>query len=177
VAHDHAACGNLWNSQDAGHMEEAARWADDQRAALKQVHGEPQADTAEPCDENCELACVHHVPGVGWDLSFGSRINVHPVDTTDDRMIVQLNLSDDAVMNRGVTREATREQVATFATHLLALVPDQAEHAAVELLTAYTYWLASYGQLVPAPPGVADDQEDMVLHFLHERREARHNGR
>lgn len=29
VAHDHQACGTLWDSTDYRHVEEAARWADD----------------------------------------------------------------------------------------------------------------------------------------------------
>jgi hypothetical protein len=40
------------------------------------------------------------------------------------------------------------------------------------LLASYTAWLASNDQLVAAPAGVADDNEDMVLHFLADQREA-----
>lgn len=35
VAHDHGACGSLWDSTDRRDIEEAARWADDQAAARR----------------------------------------------------------------------------------------------------------------------------------------------
>jgi hypothetical protein len=62
---------------------------------------------------------------VGWDLSFGSRINFHPVDTTDPRLAVSLHLSDDAVATGMVHREVTAAQVAEFAQALLRLVGAQ----------------------------------------------------
>lgn len=43
----------------------------------------------------------------------------------------------------------------------------------VAFLKDYTRWLDSFGQLVPGPGDVDNDDAntDMVLHFLHERRE------
>lgn len=41
------------------------------------------------------------------------------------------------------------------------------------LLMAYTMWLDQNGQLAELPPEVADDMNDLVNHFLAERREAR----
>lgn len=89
---------------------------------LKPAHGTPEFTPPAPCDEYCDSDCVHHVASAGWDLSFGSRINVHRVDTADGRLVVSLHLSDDALANGMVYREVTPEQVAEFARHLLAVV-------------------------------------------------------
>lgn len=92
---------------------------------IRPAAGSPEAATAEPCDQFCEPACVHHIPSVGWDLSHGSRINFHPVDTSDPRLVVSLHLSDDAVANGIVYREVTPAQVVAFAQHLLTLAGAQ----------------------------------------------------
>ncbi len=92
---------------------------------IRRVDGNPEARAAEPCDEYCDVECVHHTPDVGWDLSFGSRINVHPVDTTDGRLVVTLHLSDDAVANGMVYRQVEPEQVLAFACQLLELIGAQ----------------------------------------------------
>lgn len=89
---------------------------------IRAVHGEPEFTSPLPCDEYCDPDCVHHVPSVGWSLSFGSRINLHPVDATDRRLVVSLQLSDDAIANGMVYRQVTPEQVREFARGLLALV-------------------------------------------------------
>lgn len=96
-----------------------------EQRAVRPVSGDPEAGAAEPCDEHCDIACVHHTPSVGWDLSFGSRINFHPVDTTDGRLVVSLHLSDDAVATGLVYREVSPQQVVAFAQQLLALVGAQ----------------------------------------------------
>ncbi len=88
------------------------------KTVIRPVLGEPEASIAEPCDEHCDPDCVNHTPSVGWDLSLGSRINFHPVDTTDGRLIVSLHLSDDAIANRMVYREVRPDQVAMFARQL-----------------------------------------------------------
>ncbi len=92
---------------------------------IRRVSGEPEASAAEPCDEYCDPGCVHHMPSVGWDLSFGSRINFHPVDTTDGRLVVSLHLSDDATATGMVYREVRPDQVAAFAQYLAGLVGEQ----------------------------------------------------
>jgi hypothetical protein len=94
---------------------------------IKPVRGEPEAAAAEPCDEHCDPGCVHHTPSVGWDLSFGSRINFHPADTSDPRLVVSLHLSDDAIATGMVYREVQPQQVVTFAQQLLALTGAQWE--------------------------------------------------
>jgi hypothetical protein len=93
------------------------------------VRGEPEATAAEPCDEYCDADCVHHTASVGWDLSFGSRINFHPRDTSDPRLVISLQLSDDAVAKGMVYREVTPQQVATYGQQLLSLTgaPTHAE--------------------------------------------------
>lgn len=91
-------------------------------ADLRPTLGQPETSVAEPCDKDCDSACVHHVPSVGWDLSFGSRINFHPVDTGDGRLVVHLSLSDDAIANGTVWRQVSPEQVTAFARSLLRLV-------------------------------------------------------
>lgn len=93
-----------------------------QSTEIRRVDGQPEARAAEPCDEHCDVECVHHTPNVGWDLSFGSRLNFHPVDTTDGRLVVALHLSDDAVATGMVYRRVEPEQVLTFARQLLALI-------------------------------------------------------
>lgn len=92
---------------------------------IRPVCGEPEATAAAPCDEYCDPDCVNHTASVGWDLSFGSRINVGPRDTADPRLIVSLHLSDDAIATGMVYREATPQQVVTFAQQLLDLVGAQ----------------------------------------------------
>lgn len=105
---------------------------------VRPVYGRPEASPAEPCDEHCDPDCIHHVHAVGWDLSFGSRINFHPRDTSDPRMVVSLQLSDDAVANRMVYREVTDEQVAAFAWHLLdMLAAKTGQPASGEVLHAW----------------------------------------
>lgn len=99
---------------------------------LRPVSGHPEATVAQACDEYCDPECVHHTPSVGWDLSFGSRINFGTRDTTDPRLIMSLHLSDDATATGMVYREVKPEQVVAFAQYLLALTGAQ--------------W-----QLVPAP--------------------------
>ncbi len=96
---------------------------------LRPVYGQPEASNAETCDEHCEPDCVHHTASVGWDLSFGSRINFHPRDTRDPRLVVSLQLSDDAIANRVVYREVQPQQVAEFGQQLLGLAgaPTRAE--------------------------------------------------
>lgn len=91
---------------------------------IRAVHGDPAFTSPLPCDEYCDPDCGHHVPGVGWDLSFGSRINFHPADAGDDRLVVLLNLSDDAIAKGMVYRQVTPEQVRAFAHGLLALVDE-----------------------------------------------------
>ena len=95
--------------------------------AIVQVYGEPYLDEAQECDEYCGSACVHHVVSAVWDLSGGARINFHPVDTTDGRLVMVLNLSDDAVRTGIVYREVTVEQIRAHAAHLLELA-SQADH-------------------------------------------------
>lgn len=90
--------------------------------AIKSVYANPEFTPPAPCDEYCEPNCIHHVASAGWDLSFGSRINIHPVDTADGRLVVSLHLSDDAVASGMVYRQVTPQQVADFARHLLAVV-------------------------------------------------------
>lgn len=96
---------------------------------LRPVSGDPEARAAEPCDEYCDPDCVHHTPSVGWDLSFGSRLNFHPVDTKNGRMVVSLHLSDDAVANGMVYRKVTRAQLRAFAQQILALVEEDNDSA------------------------------------------------
>lgn len=88
---------------------------------LRPVSASPEYTAPEPCDEHCEPDCVHHVPSAGWDLSFGSRINFHPVHTGDGRLVVSLHLSDDAIANGMVYREVRPEQLVAFAQQLLAV--------------------------------------------------------
>ncbi len=88
---------------------------------IRPVHSDPEFTGATPCDEYCDPDCGHHAPSAGWDLSFGSRINVHPVSVADDRLVVSLHLSDDAIRNGMVYRQVTPDQVAEFAKALLAL--------------------------------------------------------
>lgn len=102
----------------------AAILADDSDT-IRPVFGEPEATTAEPCDEYCEPDCVHHVANVGWDLSFGSRINIGPRSTTDPRLIMSLHLSDDAIANGMVYREVTPQKVIAYAQQLLELTGAQ----------------------------------------------------
>ncbi len=85
---------------------------------LRPVYGSP----GQPCDDYCEPACVHHAPSVGWDLSVGSRIDVGPVDTADNRLVMSLHLGPDYDGSGVVRREVTPEQVAAYARQLLALV-------------------------------------------------------
>lgn len=93
--------------------------------AIVQVYGEPDAQLGlvdlEPCDEDCEVACLVHVPSVGWNLSGGARINFHPVDTGDKRLVMVLNLSGDAVQAGIVYRQVTVQQIRAHAAHLLEL--------------------------------------------------------
>lgn len=89
---------------------------------IKPVLGQPEASAAEPCDEHCDPDCVRHTPRVGWDLSFGSRINFHPRDTSDPRMVASLHLSADAITAGMVYREVQPQQIATFGQQLLGLV-------------------------------------------------------
>jgi hypothetical protein len=145
---------------------------DQTQTDLRAVIGQPEADTAEPCDEHCDPDCVNHVASVGWDLSFGSRINFHQRYTRDRRLVVSLQLSDDAIAKGQVYRQVKEQQVAKFAQHLLELAaPGSGEP--VELLVAFARWLHDHNQLAPAPEGVTDDLDDMVGHFLADRREAR----
>jgi len=78
---------------------------------------------------------------VGWDLSFGSRINFGVIEDGTGDLYVDLQLSDDAVANGMVIRSVTREQVLAFAQHLLDLV------GARPVLT------------LPEPPRVAGPEE------------------
>lgn len=96
------------------------------RHDIKPVSGNPESSPPEPCDEYCDTECVHHAPTVGWDLSFGSRINFHPVDTTDGRLVVSLHLSDDAIASRMVYRQVTARQVAEFGRYLINLAAEAA---------------------------------------------------
>lgn len=89
---------------------------------IKPVYGHPEFTPPTSCDEHCDPGCVHHVASAGWDLSFGSRLNVGRVDTSDGRLVVSLHLSDDALANGMVYREVTPQQIADFARHLLAVV-------------------------------------------------------
>lgn len=52
------------------------------------------------------------------------------------------------------------------------LFGDLAEENALIALTRFADWLNSNGQLAPVPDGVTDDNTDMILHFLHDQREA-----
>ncbi len=90
--------------------------------AIRTVHGDPAFTSPLPCDEHCDTDCVHHVPNVGWDLSFGSRINFHPAGAGDNTLVVNLNLSDDATRSDNVYRQVTPDQVRAFAHGLLALL-------------------------------------------------------
>jgi hypothetical protein len=127
------------------------------RAEVRPVSGDPEARAAEPCDEHCDPDCVHHTPSVGWDLSFGSRINFHPVDTQDGRMVVSLHLSDDATAKGMVYREVKPEQVAAFALHLL------------ELVAPGGTWRVRY----ISRPDVGEPERPMGIHDFPTEREAR----
>ncbi len=94
-------------------------------SVLKPVYGTPEAQPAKPCDEHCDRGCVHHTASVGWDLSFGAKINFHPVDTTDGRLVVSLHLCDDALATGMVYREVSPQQLRTFAQQLLSLAGTQ----------------------------------------------------
>ncbi len=89
---------------------------------IQAVYGQPEFVARTPCDEYCDPDCVHHVPSTGWDLSFGSRLNFHPAAVDDDRLVMDLNLSDDAITNRGVYRQVTPGQLADHAHGILALI-------------------------------------------------------
>lgn len=89
---------------------------------IRPVLGGPDATAAEPCDEHCDDDCMHHTPNVGWDLSFGSRINFGPISTADARIAVDLHLSDDAVAKGRVRRTATEQQVLDYAQMLIGMV-------------------------------------------------------
>jgi hypothetical protein len=136
----------------------------------KPVRGQPESEQAEPCDEYCEPQCVHHVPSVGWDFSFGSRINFHPRDTTDSSLVMMLSLSDDAVASGMVYRKVEPEQVRTFARALLVLTGDPGPR---DLLVEFAQWLNTNGQLTEVPPTVTNDLDDLAGHFLADRRERR----
>jgi NTP pyrophosphatase (non-canonical NTP hydrolase) len=120
---------------------------------LRPVSGQPEANTAEPCDEHCDPDCVHHTPSVGWDLSFGSRINFHPRDTADPRMVVSLHLSDDAVATGMVYREVQPQQVATFGQQLLGLAGAPAPAEMDRKLDVISRWVDD------APANAARDPE------------------
>lgn len=60
VAHDHGACGALWDTSDPADVEAAARWADDH--AEERRAGERVVYEVEPHTE-------YRIPGTGWVVS------------------------------------------------------------------------------------------------------------
>ncbi len=115
---------------------------------IRPVHSDPEYVGRTPCDEYCDPECGHHAPSAGWDLSFGSRINFHPVAANDDRLVVNLNLSDDAIANRSVYRQVTREQVLDHAHGLLALVDAEP----VVAWSAVEAWIRRVRDAYPGDP-------------------------
>ncbi len=118
---------------------------------IRPVHGQPEFVARTPCDEYCDPDCVHHVPSTGWDLSFGSRLNFHPAAVDDGRLVVDLNLSDDATTTGSVYRLVTRQQVLAHAHGLLALVDAEP----VVAWSAVEAWITRVRDAYPGDPDPA----------------------
>jgi hypothetical protein len=138
-----------------------------QASEVRPVHGDPTAEAAGECDEYCDERCIHHTADVGWDLSWGARINFGQIDTTDPQLAVMLNLSDDAVSNGMVYRRVEPQQVATFGQHLIALAGAPGRDEIMSLIQQYALARIMANASVPTKRG----REVDAIVASHERDE------
>jgi hypothetical protein len=90
----------------------------DTTTALGRTYGEPKYDPHQPADLDNDVEAEPAT--VRWDLAFGACL-AFGAPTVGEPLEVSLSISDAVLVDRGLQREVTAEQVRTHALALLRL--------------------------------------------------------